>query len=43
MEVPLLCKVNTDRQETHVCLEDSVFCMGEAKRGCGGEDGGRRH
>jgi len=36
MWVKLVCKMNTDLQEVHVCFDDKVFCM-EIKGGCGGE------
>jgi len=41
--VPLSCdiSISTDLQEVHVCLDDKVFCMGEAERGCEGGDGSR--
>lgn len=41
--MPPLYKIETNRQDVHVCLDDKVFCMEEVRRGCEGKDDSRPH
>ena len=43
MRIRPLCKIKTDRQDVHVCLDDRVFCMGEVEGRGGGKGDSRLH